>query len=112
MNAARISRWLIYALIAIAILAILWNISATTTPSEEISISQLAQQIKTNSIAQIEVSSSGQEVVIHYVGDERPPVKANISGVSSLEEVLQSYGVSETDYADDLPNILYARRRV
>ncbi|MBK8989119.1 MAG: ATP-dependent zinc metalloprotease FtsH [Chloroflexi bacterium] len=110
MNAARISRWLIYTLIAAAILAILWNISATATPSAEISISQLAQQIKTNEIANIQVSSSGQEVVIHYANDAKPPVKANVSGVSSLEELLQSYGVTGSDYADNLPTITYARR--
>ena len=110
MNAARISRWLIYILIAITLLAVLWNLSATPAPSEEISISQLAQQIKADEVAEIAVNSSGQEVVVHYVGEEPPPAKANISGVSSLEEVLQSYGITESDYADGRPNITYAKR--
>ncbi len=109
MNAARISRWLIYGLIAVALLAIVWNFSATPPASEDISISQLAQQIKENQIVKIEVSSSGQQVTIHYADTEQPPAKANISGVSSLEEVLQSYGVTQDDYADGRPNILYAR---
>ncbi|MBK7920632.1 MAG: ATP-dependent zinc metalloprotease FtsH [Chloroflexi bacterium] len=109
MNAARISRWLIYGLIAVALLAIVWNFSATPPASEDISISQLAQQIKENQIVKIEVSSSGQQVTIQYADTEQPPAKANISGVSSLEEVLQSYGVTQDDYADGRPNILYAR---
>ncbi|MCA9872307.1 MAG: ATP-dependent metallopeptidase FtsH/Yme1/Tma family protein, partial [Anaerolineales bacterium] len=110
MNAARISRWLIYILIAVTLLAVLWNLSATPAPSEEISISQLAQQIKADEIAEIDVSSSGQEVVVHYLSDESPPAKANISGVSSLEEVLQNYGITESDYADGRPVITYAKR--
>ncbi len=109
MNAARISRWLIYGLLAVALLAIVWNFSATPPASEDISISQLAQQIKENQIVKIEVSSSGQQVTIQYADTEQPPAKANISGVSSLEEVLQSYGVTQDDYADGRPNILYAR---
>jgi len=110
MNAARISRWLIYILIAVTLLAVLWNLSAAPAPSDEISISQLAQQIKANTVAEIDVDSSGQEVIVHYINEDTPPAKANISGVSSLEEVLQSYGITESDYDDGQPIIAYAKR--
>ncbi len=109
MNAAKVTRWLIYVLIAIALLAILWNFSAEPGATEEISISHLAQEIRANQVAEITVSGRGQEVIVHYVNEERPLAKANISGVSSLEEVLNNYGVGESDYADNLPNIVYEK---
>ena len=98
MNAARISRWLIYGLIAVALLAIVWNFSATPPASEDISISQLAQQIKENQIVKIEVSSSGQQVTIQYADTEQPPAKANISGVSNVF-------LAVTQYSSDLKEI-------
>jgi len=109
MNATRISRWLIYALLVVAILAIFWNFGNTNTVTQEISISELAQEIHNNKISEITVSSNGQEVTITYQDANLPPTTANISNVSSLEEVLSNYGISEADYADGEPNITYER---
>ena len=109
MNATRISRWLIYALLGVAILAIFWNFGNTNTVTQEISISELAQEIHNNKISEITVSSNGQEVTITYQDANLPPTTANISNVSSLEEVLSNYGISEADYADGEPIITYER---
>jgi cell division protease FtsH len=109
MNAAKVTRWLIYALIAIALLAVLWNFSAAPIPTEEISISQLAQEVRANEVAEIVVSGRGQEVLVHYVDEERPLTRAHISNVSSLEELLSNYGVTESDYADNQPAIIYEK---
>ncbi|NHZ72323.1 MAG: hypothetical protein GWP17_04470, partial [Aquificales bacterium] len=60
------SRWLIYALIGAAVLAILWNFGNTDNIIQEISVSELAQQIRHDEISEITVSNNGQEVSITY----------------------------------------------
>lgn len=109
MNATKISRGLIYTLLGVSILAILWNFGNADNVPQEISISQLAQEIHNNNISDITVSSNGQKVTITYQDANLPPTTANISDVSSLEEVLSNYGISETEYADGEPTITYER---
>jgi cell division protease FtsH len=109
MNATQITRWLIYGLIAVALFAILWNFSASPTQTTEISISELAQQIKAGEVAEIVVSGGRQQVAVKYEDGERPLAKANISSASSLEEVLRSYGVPEESLSNGRLQITYER---
>ncbi|MBE2225203.1 MAG: ATP-dependent metallopeptidase FtsH/Yme1/Tma family protein, partial [Anaerolineae bacterium] len=109
MNATKISKWLIYALLIITFFAIMWSFGNTSSSSPEISVSELAQAIRNNEISEITVSSNGQEVSITYKDANKQPTSANISDVSSLEEVLNNYGISEVDYADGEPTITYER---
>ena len=109
MNSTRLTRWFIYLLISVALLAILWSYSSSTTPGESISISQLAQEIRAGEVAEIQVEGNGREVSVIYADKSRSPSESHISGVSSLEEVLSSYGVTQTDYEDGQPVITYAR---
>ena len=109
MNTARITRWLIYGMIGVALFAILWNFSANPTQMSEISISQLAQQIKAGEVAEIVVSSNRQQVVVRYEDGQRPSGRANVSGVSSVEETLRSYGVPESSLSDGALTITYER---
>ena len=98
MNSSRITRWFIYLLIVVAIAAILWSYNSTGDTTEELAISELAQQIKNGEVAVLEVSGDGREVSVQYNDEGRSPATSQISSVSSLEEVLAAYGITERDY--------------
>ncbi len=98
MNSSRITRWFIYLLIVVAIAAILWSYNSTGDTTEELAISELAQQIKNGEVAVLEVSGDGREVSVQYNDEGRSPATSQISSVRSLEEVLAAYGITEGDY--------------
>jgi cell division protease FtsH len=101
------TRWFIYLLIGVAVMAIVWSLNMGGTQAERISISQLAQQVRANEIKELQVSGDGRTVTIHYADSNRPAAQSNISGVSSLEEILSVYGITTQDYADSRPTITY-----
>ncbi len=107
MNGSNLSRWLVYLLIGVAIMAFLWTYTANNNQRPQVSISQLAQEIKANEVEKIAVSGNGRMVTITYTNPSIEEAQASISGVSALEEVLASYGVSDVDYADGQPAIIY-----
>lgn len=109
MNSTRFTRVFVYLLIGAAIAAIMWNYNNNPTPSPEISISQLAQEIREDLVSDIQIAKSGQEITVNYVNENQPSSQSQISGVSSLEEVLSNYGVGENDYANGRPTIAYER---
>jgi cell division protease FtsH len=106
-DTTRFTRIAIYLLIAIAVIAVIWNLNGSDPPLSTLPISELAQQIKENEISELVVSGDGRDVIVNYENSNRDPVETQISGVSSLEEVLSTYGVNEGDYADGLPMITY-----
>jgi cell division protease FtsH len=106
-NSTRMTRWFIYLLIGVAVMAIVWSLNMGGTQAERISISQLAQQVRANEIKELQVSGDGRTVTIHYADSNRPAAQSNISGVSSLEEILSVYGITTQDYADSRPTITY-----
>ncbi len=109
MNSTRITKWFIYILITVAIVAILWSYNAVGSERDEIPISELARQIKNDQVEELEVSGDGREVTAQYKDGNRDPSYSQISEVSSLEEVLAAYGVSnELDRQDGL-TISYER---
>jgi cell division protease FtsH len=99
-NSSKLTRWFVYLLIIVAIGAILWGYNSSGTPVEELAISELAQQVKEGQVAELQVSGDGREVSVHYRSSARPDARTQISGVSSLEEVLATYGVAEEDFAE------------
>ncbi|MCP5096893.1 MAG: ATP-dependent zinc metalloprotease FtsH [Chloroflexi bacterium] len=107
MNTPRVTRWFIYGLLGVAVIAILLSYGSSSTKPTEMSISELAQEIKANHVSDIMVDGNGRNVTINYANPNRPPSEVQISGVSSLEEVLTTYGINETDYEDGKPNISY-----
>ena len=109
MNSTRLTRWLVYLLIGAAIAAVLWSYSSAPTAKNDIPISQLAQDIQANNVAELIVSSDGREVTVVYENKNRQPARASISDVSSIEELLIAYGISSDSYADDKPIISYER---
>jgi cell division protease FtsH len=107
MNSTKMTRWFVSLLIGVAILAIVWSYSSSSKPTSQISISQLAQQIKNDEVNTIMVDGDGRTVTITYFGTATDPATSQISSVSSLEEVLSSYGISQEDYQDGHPEIIY-----
>lgn len=107
MNTSRITRWFIYLLIVIAIVTILWSYNSAGETAEELAISELAQQIKNGEIAELEVAGDGREVNVRYNDSQREDARTQISSVSSLEEVLAAYGVTEQDYRNGNTVIIY-----
>ncbi len=106
-NATRYSRLAIYLLIAIAVIAVVWNLNNTEPPLERLPISELAQQIKDNEVSELLVSGDGRDITVKYGDSGRTDVESQTSGVSSLEEILSTYGITEADYADGRPLITY-----
>ncbi|MCB9434439.1 MAG: ATP-dependent metallopeptidase FtsH/Yme1/Tma family protein [Ardenticatenaceae bacterium] len=106
-NSTRITRWFVYILIGFAVIAILWNYNLATPTIQSISISQLAQEIRQNEVRELQVSGDGREVLATYVNPNRASTQTLVSGVSSIEEILRTYGVTEADYVDGQPVVTY-----
>ncbi len=106
MNSSNAAKWFIYLLVALAILAIMWSYNATSTPAAEISINQLAQDIKDNKVEEITVASDGRKITITYTDPNKAPALTQISGNSSLEEQLAAYGVTLSS-SEKQPDIIY-----
>jgi cell division protease FtsH len=106
-DTTKFTRLAIYLLIAVAVIAVIWNLNSSEPPLDSLAISELAQQIKENEISDLMVSSDGRDITVEYKESDRSPVESQISGVSSLEEVLSTYGVTDADYADGRPVITY-----
>lgn len=107
MNSARITRWFIYLLIVVAIVAILWSYNTAGTETDELAISALAQQIKNGEVKELRVSGDGREVSVHYKNENRPVALTQTSSVSSLEEVLATYGVTEDEFTAGGTVVIY-----
>lgn len=98
MNENHSNRWLIYLILGGILIAIVWQYNRGTTTAEAITISQLAQQIQQNEVARLDVAGDGRQVTIIYVDNQQPQAETTISGVSSLEELLASYGIGSQAY--------------
>lgn len=107
MNSTRITKWFIYILIGVAVIAILYSYNSSSPPSNEISITELAQAVKEGEVSQMSVSSGGSQVTAVYRDASHKPTLTQISSVSTLEELLAVYGVSPEDYANHQLTISY-----
>jgi cell division protease FtsH len=109
MNASNnIGKWLIYLLIGMIIAAIFWSFTNYSGPVNDMSISQLAQEIKAGRVSEINVNGDGRTATITFTDETQPNAKTNISGVSSLEEILASYGIDQSHYEDGSLVIIYS----
>ena len=109
MNSAKATRSFIYLLIGVVILAMIWSYRTAPPPSQEIAISQLAQEVRQNKVSEIRVGANGRDLTIIYANDPNNIASAQISGVSSVEEILSAYGITNQDLQDGKPIILYTR---
>ena len=101
------TRILIYGLIGVAAAAILWSVLSGGGASTSLPISALAEQVKSGVVSELEVSSDGREVIVTYKDNSRQQARSQLSGVSSLEEVLGVYGVSGETYVNTGVDVIY-----
>jgi cell division protease FtsH len=106
-NSSSATRWVIYLLIFAAIAAILWNYNNSSPVRDEIPISRLAQEVKVGNVVEMRVSGNGRAVTVNFRDTQRQPVRAQISGAATLEELLASYGVNENHYGAGKATIYY-----
>ncbi len=106
-DTTKFTRLAVYLLIAVAVMAVVWNLNSSEPALETLPISELAQQIKENEVSELLVSDDGRDITATYSDASRATVESNTSGVSAIEEVLTAYGVTEADYADGRPIITY-----
>ncbi len=97
-NGNRFIRSFVITLVAVIILALLFNFNLQPA-AEEIPINQVAAAIKSGNVSALNVTDSGRELTITYA-DGRPDALSYLSGVSSVEEVLAEYGVTNEDYGN------------
>ncbi|MDJ0757122.1 MAG: ATP-dependent zinc metalloprotease FtsH [Ardenticatenaceae bacterium] len=107
MNSSNVTRILIYGLIGVAAAAILWSVLSGGGASTSLPISALAEQVKSGVVSELEVSSDGREVIVTYKDNSRQQARSQLSGVSSLEEVLGVYGVSGETYVNTGVDVIY-----
>ena len=96
MNGNRFVRSFIITLVIVIVLAILFNFNLQQ-PAAELPINQLAAAIKAGDVSTLNVTDNGREITIEYQ-DGRAPAQTFLSGVSSVEEILAEYGVSNENY--------------
>lgn len=92
-----------------AIIAILWSYTSSGPEVEDLAISELAQQVKDGDVSQIEVAADGREVTVTYKNENNPDARTQISDVTSLEELLATYGVSESHLNNSNTTVQYER---
>ncbi len=107
MNSTRTTRWLTLVLLGTVVLALIWNFSSSPAEPDALPISQLAQEIRGDQIAELRVSGDGRQIEVVYTDENRQPAQSQVSGVSSVEEVLAAYGVPSTAFSDGQPIIIY-----
>ncbi len=78
-----------------------------STPQDYLSISKLAQQIQDDEVSELMVAGNGRDVTVEYKAPNRDSTQSQISGVGSLEETLNAYGISGEELADGTPVITY-----
>lgn len=98
MDTAKIGRWSVFVFIAIIGVVLLWRVNAPSAPDTEIAISQLAADMLAGQVEAVSVSGDGRNLNITY--SDQTERFAEISGASSLETLLASYGVDASVYAD------------
>lgn len=86
MNSTKVTRYFIYLLITVALIAILWSYNSAEPASIDLSITELAEQIRANQIESLTVNRANQEVKAIYHTDTAPG-RVQIGGTSLLEEL-------------------------
>ncbi len=106
MNISKYTKWFIYGLLALSIMAILWSQSNPSTPTEELSISQLVQEIKDGEVKEISVNEE-RVITVTYNDSDRLVGQSQYNGFTSIEEILASYDVSLSDFVASGGSLTY-----
>lgn len=100
MNSTRVTRGFVYFLIFIAIIAILWSYNSAAPDETELSISELATQIRAGEVAELQVSGNGRETTVVYRDRQQAAGQVQLGGNASLLEELSFLGVTTSDYEE------------
>lgn len=100
MNSTRVTRGFVYFLIFIAIIAILWSYNSAAPDETELSISELATQIRAGEVAELQVSGNGRETTVVYHDRQQAAGQVQLGGNASLLEELSFLGVTTSDYEE------------
>ncbi len=81
-------------MLASAFISVLWTYNSAPQPVSDIPVSVLANAIKDEEVEDIAVDSDGRQLLVTFEDGEVR--RSRISGASSLEELLVTYGVDPT----------------
>lgn len=82
-------------MLASAFITVLWTYNSSPQPTEEIPVSRLAAAITNDEVDEIAVNSDGRQLTVTF--DNGEVSRSRISGASSLEELLVTYGVDPSN---------------
>ena len=94
MNTINYRRLLLFLLAPLALMLMLWAFNLNASPTSNISVTQLAADIKDGTVEEVLVGGNGSDLTVIY--KDESVASSRTSGVSSLEEILATYGVDQT----------------
>ncbi len=89
----------------VALAAIVWSIVNAEATTTTVPISQLAQQIIDGEVAELEIAGDGETITVSY--KDSSEARSQVSGASSIEEVLSAYGVDGDVYRSQNVSVVY-----
>ncbi len=95
MNSTRLTRYSVYLLILVAVIAIVWSYNTSAPATEELSLSELVRQIDEGQVSELSVAGDGREVTVTYTDPGTMPGQTQLSGTSSIQEELLLLGLTE-----------------
>lgn len=99
MNSTRLTRYSVYLLILVAVIAIVWSYNTSAPTADELSLSELVRQIDEGQVSELSVAGDGREVTVTYNDLGTMPGQTQLSGTSSIQEELLLLGLSEEQMA-------------
>lgn len=98
MNSQTVTRWFVYLLVGVAFIAIWWTLSSYTPVKSDLSLSDLASQIKAGEVKNLTIAGNGLAVIVEYKDSDLPITRTHISEGTSLLEQLNYLGLTNEDY--------------
>lgn len=95
MNSTKVTRYFVYALIFVAIAAIVWSYSRSAPANPELSLSELVASIENGEVDELIVAGDGREVTVVYEDEDSIAGRSQLSGASPIQEELLLMGLSE-----------------
>jgi len=94
-----LTRYSVYLLILVAVIAIVWSYNTSAPTADELSLSELVRQIDEGQVSELSVAGDGREVTVTYNDLGTMPGQTQLSGTSSIQEELLLLGLSEEQMA-------------
>jgi cell division protease FtsH len=98
-NSTKLTRYSVYLLILVAVIAIVWSYNTSAPAADELSLSELVRQIDEGQVSELSVAGDGREVTVTYTDPGTMPSQTQLSGTSSIQEELLLLGLTEEHLA-------------